>query len=140
MAKSTNGNSLLKQVEDGRLNIRAEGYAMSLGELASLYEEGEINISPRFQRFFRWTLDQKSRLIESLLLGIPLPQVFVSQTEEGVWEVVDGLQRLSAVLQFMGRLRRLGRRTVATARADEHNLPSWARRSEVGIASPAPTA
>lgn len=96
--------TLAEQVEGGRLQVRAEGYAMSLGELASLYEEGELDIRPRFQRFFRWTLDQKTRLIESLLLGIPLPQIFVSQRDDGHWEVVDGLQRLSTVLEFMGKL------------------------------------
>lgn len=93
------------QVEEGRRQIRAEGYAMSLGELASLYEEDELKIQPKFQRFFRWTTDQKTRLVESILLGIPLPQVFVSQRDDGVWEVVDGLQRLSTLFEFMGKLR-----------------------------------
>ena len=94
-----------EQVEEGRRQIRADGYAMSLGELASLYEERELEIQPKFQRFFRWTIDQKTRLVESILLGIPLPQVFVSQRSDGVWEVVDGLQRLSTLFEFMGKLR-----------------------------------
>ena len=93
------------QVERGRRQIRADGYAMSLGELASLYDESELEIQPKFQRFFRWTTDQKTRLVESILLGIPLPQVFVSQRDDGVWEVVDGLQRLSTLFEFMGKLR-----------------------------------
>ncbi len=97
-----------EQVEEGRRQIRADGYAMSLGELASLYDERELEIQPRFQRFFRWTIDQKTRLVESILLGIPLPQVFVSQRDDGVWEVVDGLQRLSALFEFMGKLRKEG--------------------------------
>lgn len=94
-----------EQVEEGRRQIRADGYAMSLGELASLYDERELEIQPKFQRFFRWTIDQKTRLVESILLGIPLPQVFVSQRNDGVWEVVDGLQRLSTLFEFMGKLR-----------------------------------
>jgi uncharacterized protein with ParB-like and HNH nuclease domain len=49
-------------------------------------------------------LRQKSRLIESLLLGIPIPQIFVAQRADGVWDVVDGLQRLSTVFQFVGVL------------------------------------
>ena len=93
------------QVEQGRRQIRADGYAMSLGELASLYDERELEIQPKFQRFFRWTTEQKTRLVESILLGIPLPQVFVSQRDDGVWEVVDGLQRLSTLFEFMGKLR-----------------------------------
>ena len=97
--------SLEKQVEERRRQIRTDGYAMSVGELASLYSEGEMEIQPRFQRFFRWTVEQKTNLIESVLLGIPLPQIFVSQRNDGIWEVVDGLQRLSALFEFMGNLR-----------------------------------
>jgi uncharacterized protein with ParB-like and HNH nuclease domain len=43
-------------------------------------------------------------LIESLLLGIPIPQIFVAQRADGVWDVVDGLQRLSTIFQFVGIL------------------------------------
>ena len=45
---------------------------------------------------------QKTRLIESLLLNIPIPPIFVSQRIDGVWDVVDGLQRLSSIFQFVG--------------------------------------
>ncbi len=48
---------------------------------------------------------QKTNLIESLLLGIPIPQIFVSQRADGVWDVIDGLQRLSTIYQFMGILK-----------------------------------
>ncbi|TWH74076.1 uncharacterized protein DUF262 [Modestobacter roseus] len=78
---------------------------MSIGELVNLYRQSELIIRPEFQRLFRWGIDQKSRLIESLLLGIPLPSIFVMQREDGVWEVIDGLQRLSTILEFMGELR-----------------------------------
>ena len=78
---------------------------MSIGEWISLYEKKEIDIHPEFQRFFRWSPFQKSRLVESILLGIPIPQVFVAQRKDGVWDVVDGLQRLSTVFQLAGILR-----------------------------------
>ncbi|MBI5289473.1 MAG: DUF262 domain-containing protein [Chloroflexi bacterium] len=78
---------------------------MSIGELLNLYRDNELDIHPEFQRFFRWTLSQKSRLIESLLLGIPLPSIFVSQRRDGVWDVIDGVQRLSTIFQFIGVLR-----------------------------------
>jgi hypothetical protein len=70
----------------------------------SIYEKHEVDIHPEFQRFFRWSLRQKSRLIESLLLGIPIPQIFVAQRPDGVWDVVDGLQRLSTIFQLAGIL------------------------------------
>jgi hypothetical protein len=78
---------------------------MSLGELSNLYRDRELDIHPEFQRFFRWSNLQKSRLIESVLLGIPVPSIFVYQREDGVWDVIDGLQRLSTVFQLMGELR-----------------------------------
>jgi len=78
---------------------------MSIGELTNLYRDGELIIRPEFQRFFRWTSIQKSRLVESILLGIPLPSIFVAQTLGGVWEVVDGLQRVSTLLELQGELK-----------------------------------
>lgn len=85
--------------------FKTDGYPMSLGEIANLYENDELVINPNFQRFFRWTAAQKSRLIESILLGIPIPPIFVYQREDGVWELVDGLQRISTILEFLGKLK-----------------------------------
>jgi len=78
---------------------------MSLGEWISLYGADEIDIHPEFQRFFRWSDQQKTNLIESILLGIPIPPIFVSQRADGVWDVVDGLQRLSTIYHFLGILK-----------------------------------
>jgi hypothetical protein len=93
------------EIEKARKDIRTDGYAVSVGEWISIYDRGELDIHPEFQRFFRWTPTQKSRLIESLLLGIPIPQIFVSQQPSGIWDVVDGLQRLSTIFEFVGVLR-----------------------------------
>ena len=95
---------LQEEIDKTRAEIRSDGYAISVGEWMSIYEKGELDIHPEFQRFFRWSLRQKSRLIESLLLGIPIPEIFVSQRPDGVWDVVDGLQRLSTIFEFAGIL------------------------------------
>ncbi len=92
------------EVTSARRTIAADGYPMSIGELTSMYRDNELIIRPEFQRLFRWTNIQKSRLIESILLGIPLPSIFVSQTDDGKWELVDGLQRISTILQFQNLL------------------------------------
>lgn len=97
--------SLINQINKKRREIKTDGYPMSIGEWVSMYEREELDIHPEFQRFYRWTTSQKAGLIESILLGIPLPPVFVSQRQDGVWDVVDGLQRLSTIFQFMGILR-----------------------------------
>ncbi|MDP2373803.1 DUF262 domain-containing protein [Reyranella sp.] len=93
------------EISEARLTITSDGYPMSIGELTNLYKEGELKIRPEFQRFFRWSPLQKSHLIESILLGIPLPSIFVAQGKDGIWELVDGLQRVSTILQVQGELR-----------------------------------
>ena len=93
--------TLLEQVQEKSKEIHTDGYPMSIGELASIYKDGELDIHPDFQRIFRWNDVQKSKLIESILLGIPIPSIFVSQRENGIWDVVDGLQRLSTIFEFM---------------------------------------
>src|SRR5688572_24146371 len=97
--------ALQAEIDSRRKEIKTDSYPMSIGELANLYKDHELDIHPEFQRFFRWSDFQKSRWIESVLLGIPLPSIFVAQREDGVWDVVDGLQRLSTLFQFMGLLR-----------------------------------
>lgn len=95
---------LQEQIDNERKTIKTDAYPISVGELSSLYKENELNIHPEFQRFYRWDDERKSKFIESMLLGIPIPSIFVSQTKEGTWDVVDGLQRLSTIFQFMGIL------------------------------------
>jgi len=104
--------ALKDEIETMRKEIRTDGYGMSIGEWMSLYENNEIDIHPEFQRFYRWDDTQKSNLIESILLGIPIPPVFVSQRKDGVWDVIDGLQRLSTIYQFTGLLKDTDRKLV----------------------------
>jgi hypothetical protein len=96
--------SLKKDVDSKRREISSDNLSMSVGELLNLYKDSELDIRPEFQRVFRWGLQQKSRLIESLLLGIPLPSLYVATNDSGVWEVIDGVQRLSTIFEFMGEL------------------------------------
>lgn len=98
--------SLYSELELKKTNFRTDSYSMSIGELANIYKSGELIIKPEYQRLFRWTYGQKVRLIESIMLGIPIPTIFIFQDENGVWELVDGLQRVSTILQFMNELER----------------------------------
>lgn len=98
--------ALTEELKVARRQVVTDGYDMSIGEIASLYKNGELVIDPNYQRLFRWDESQKTRFIESLLLGIPVPPIFVFQRENGVWELIDGLQRISTVLQLFGDLRR----------------------------------
>jgi len=95
---------LQQQIDDKRKEVRTDSYAMSIGEWISMYQGGEVDIHPVYQRFFRWTPSQKSKFIESIILGIPIPPIFVSQLGNGTWDVIDGVQRLSTIYEFVGIL------------------------------------
>ncbi|MDO5560915.1 MAG: DUF262 domain-containing protein [Oscillospiraceae bacterium] len=98
-------NELSGRLKELKKEIATDSYAMSIGELINLYVDEEMDIHPKFQRLFRWTPYQKTRFIESIMLNIPIPPIFVSQNEAGVWDVVDGVQRLSTIFQFVGKLK-----------------------------------
>jgi hypothetical protein len=81
--------------------IRTTAVDFSFGELLNLHRDHEIIIRPEYQRLFRWSNEQRSRLIESIVLGLPIPPIFLIENEGGVLELIDGLQRTSSVLQFL---------------------------------------
>ncbi len=101
----SNEAQLLDELNQGRKEIKTDSYSMSIGEIINLYKEGELELTPAYQRLFRWEDEQKSKFIESILLGIPLPPIFVAQKEGGKWSIVDGLQRVSTILQLTGELK-----------------------------------
>lgn len=96
--------SLQDEIDRKAKHIHADGYSMSIGGLISLYRDDELDLHPEFQRFFRWDEHQKSRFVESILIGIPIPSIFVYQREDGVWDVIDGVQRLSTIFELAGIL------------------------------------
>lgn len=98
---------LLEAIENGRNTLQTDRLDMSFGEIMSMYEKEEIIINPDFQRLYRWDEYQKTRFMESIIIGIPIPPIFVAEDDNGRWELVDGLQRLSTVLSFFGILRTL---------------------------------
>jgi hypothetical protein len=82
-------------------DIKVHAKQFSLRLITDMIEEGDIDLSPDFQRNLVWTNFAKSRLIESILLRIPLPMFYFSEDEVGRITIVDGLQRLSAIQEFM---------------------------------------
>ena len=78
----------------------------NLSTLADLVEEGSIDANPRYQRRNRWDTVRSSRLIESFLMNVPVPPVFLNEDEFGQYSIIDGKQRLTAITDFIkGRLR-----------------------------------
>lgn len=99
-----NSNLIIEDLQEKIEKINTENLDLSFNELADMYEEGELEITPEFQRLFRWTPGASSRLIESLLLEMPIPPMYVVETEENKYELIDGLQRFSSYLHFRGKL------------------------------------
>jgi len=77
----------------------------NLSSLSDLITNGDINLSPRYQRRFRWDEKRQSKLIESFLMNVPIPPIFLNEDEYGQYSIIDGKQRLSAIHNFLrGRL------------------------------------
>lgn len=73
-----------------------------LPQIKDLIDKGEVlNLRPEYQRRLRWSTAQKSKLIESLLLNIPVPPIFLYEATAARYEVMDGQQRLNAVKEFI---------------------------------------
>ncbi len=98
-------NNLRDELTKKRGEIYTAQLTMSVGELINLYKDGEIELEPAFQRLFRWSTIQETNFIESILLGYPIPPIFVLQRKDGIWDVIDGVQRLSTIYHFVGILK-----------------------------------
>lgn len=94
--------NLQAELDKHRHAVDTDYFDLSVRELVRMVEEREIRIAPEYQRKFRWSDQNQSALIESFLLGLPIPAVFVATNSDATWEVVDGLQRMCTVLRFMG--------------------------------------
>lgn len=92
---------LQEQLDKNRRLVDVEHFDLPVRELVRMTSESELNRAPEYQRRFRWDSEKKSRLIESLFLGLPVPSIYVATNKDGSWELIDGLQRVSTIVQFM---------------------------------------
>lgn len=89
--------NLVQNIDNQIIQIRTKSLDVSFNELYDMYKDGELAIAPDYQRLFRWDEEKQSRFIESLILEMPVPPIFVIETENGVYELIDGLQRISSI-------------------------------------------
>lgn len=86
----------------------------ALADIVRMIKEGDLILQPDFQRDYIWNKKQASKFIESLLLGIPVPTIFLSENEDSTFEVIDGQQRLTSLSLFWtGKLALTGLTTLA---------------------------
>jgi hypothetical protein len=72
----------------------------NLYTLKDLADQNAIDLRPHFQRRFRWTEEKKSQLIESFLMNVPVPPIYLNEDEYGKYSIIDGKQRLSTIQEF----------------------------------------
>ena len=85
---------------DSERVIHTQGYDLSVSTLKDQWDD-KILVLPDFQREYVWDNPKASRLVESLLLNIPIPPLFFSETEEAKHEVVDGYQRVYSLVRYL---------------------------------------
>lgn len=81
--------------------VKIQRDMFSVRELLTEFNESKLVLAPDFQREFVWSLKQKSELVESILMGIPLPMIYFFEGDDGVIQVVDGKQRLTSLFEFI---------------------------------------
>lgn len=95
---------IINELESQIKRVDTQSLDISFNELFDMYTSSELDITPDYQRLFRWSEGTRSRFIESLLLQMPVPPIYVIETEEGKYELIDGLQRFSSYLHLRGEL------------------------------------
>ena len=96
---TSGGEASVKPWDPSKIRITTKNF--TLREVDEQISNTEIDLSPDFQRDYVWKQRQRTRLIESILLGIPLPAFYFNQDSDGNYQVVDGVQRLSTISLFM---------------------------------------
>ncbi len=92
---------LQAQLDEQRQRVDVDHFDIPVRELVRMVSEGELKTAPAYQRQFRWDMVRESELVESVLLGLPVPPLFVATDKDGTWELVDGLQRVSTLVHFI---------------------------------------
>jgi len=76
-------------------------YDISVRDVWDKFAEGKLQLEPDFQRNYVWDRQRASRFIESVLLALPVPALFISEESDGTWLVIDGHQRFETLFRFL---------------------------------------
>ncbi|MCT2562520.1 DUF262 domain-containing protein [Chryseobacterium herbae] len=94
--------TIQEQLDKNRRTVSFDNYDITVRQLYLMISEKQIELQPEYQRHFIWDETRQSQLIESIFLGIPVPNLFMATNSDSTWEVIDGLQRLTTVVNFIG--------------------------------------
>ena len=98
--KSLTDDQINEKYKKGEVRIVTEQARYPLNTIVNLVESEDYILNPEFQRRHRWDTTRKSKLIESFIMNVPIPPIFLYEFEYSKYEVMDGLQRLTAISQF----------------------------------------
>jgi len=90
-----------EQLDKNRRTVSFDSYDITVRQLLDMVSEKAIDIAPEYQRHFIWDETRQSQLIESIFLGIPVPSLFMATNKDSTWEVIDGLQRLTTIINYI---------------------------------------
>src|SRR5713101_16550 len=91
---------LEKKYSEQMRQIVSQKIDLPISTLPEMIKE-QINLNPDFQRRDRWDEEKQSRFIESIIMNVPIPPVFLGEDEYGSYVVLDGRQRLTAIYEFL---------------------------------------
>lgn len=95
---------LINAIDSKLAKVHTQSLDLSFNEIMDMHKSGELDINPDYQRLFQWSEGAQSRFIESLLLEMPVPPIYVVEEEDGRYLLIDGLQRISSYLHLRGGL------------------------------------
>lgn len=81
--------------------VFVEKKSITLSEFKTMWDEGDIELNPDYQRDYVYTEKRASKLVESILMGIPIPTVYLSQEQNETYSVIDGQQRLTSFVKYL---------------------------------------
>jgi len=92
---------IIEKFQEAQRSLVLQSSDLSLGTIAEMVATGSIDVSPGYQRRERWTSAKESALIESFLLNIPVPPIYLAEDQFGRYSVIDGKQRVTAIFKFI---------------------------------------
>ena len=100
ISKCLTDEEINKKYSEGEARIITENGSIKLPLINGMFKSSNYVLRPKYQRRITWNNKKRSKLIESFIMNIPVPPVFLYETEFGVYQVMDGLQRISTIMDF----------------------------------------
>lgn len=101
MKKNTSDRNLVEEFEYAQQRLVTQSSDFSLSAIRQMVDNQTLDLAPRYQRRARWDVVKKSQLIESFIMNVPVPPIYLAEEEYGSYSVIDGKQRLTAIVDFL---------------------------------------